>query len=113
MTQVTIASQWADAASDISLSEFGRRPEIVGDPGASEKTLVWEPDLTPEQVQVGQRILRLLHSAVRVTPAEWQALEPDIATLRAYRTRSGNPTNAQVVAALDSVIDVLRVIFRD
>ena len=74
---------------------------------------VWDPPLSDDELAILQRIRRLLRSAVRVTPAEWSAIEPSVTVLRTFRTRSGAPTNAQVVAAIDSLIDILRIMLRD
>lgn len=75
-------------------------------------TLTWTPDLSPADLATVQSIVKLAVGSTLLTKAERDNLEPDFTTLRAY-ANAASPTNAQTIAAVKSVIDVLRAFVRD
>lgn len=91
--------------------DAGQGP-IVADLSGSTLTLIFIPDLGPAKSAALDSLVRAAKSVVGLTSAERDALETDIATLRAYY-QNASPTNAQSVAAIKSIIAVLRAAFRD
>lgn len=118
VTRVTLDPEYAIEAAHLFFLATGREPQVNP---ANPTVLIFDPDLTAEEQQIGQRILRLLRSAVRVTPAEWEALEPVIDSLRTHRTRSDAAWSGMSAANRDaalidwnrSITDLLRVLLRD
>lgn len=94
-------------------SQLIREPATLGtDAATGDPVLTFEPPLTTAEQTTYANILRTLRSAVAITPAERQALEPDIATLRTY-VGVTSPTAAQTAAATKAIIRVIRALFRD
>lgn len=59
--------------------------------------LDFTPALTAQEQAIYDRLLRIARSTIpAITPAEWQALEPDIAGLATYQGLA-SPTLAQTV----------------
>jgi hypothetical protein len=71
-----------------------------------------EPDLNPQEAARFDELVADARARIRFTPAEMDALRPDIAGLRTYLALDP-PTAAQTVAATKAIIRVLRAIFRD
>lgn len=86
-----------------------RSPSIEDD--GNTLTLTFTPDLTAGEETILARIMRV-EGLMRITPAEWSIIEPDIDGLRTYMDIS-SPTNAQSVAAIKAIIRVLRALMRD
>lgn len=76
-------------------------------------TYSFAPDLTPQEAISFAGFVTIARGSTVVPLSSREAIQPAIDTLRAFRQRQQPPTNAQVVAAMDAVIDVLRVLFRD
>ena len=74
-------------------------------------TLTFTPDLDPGEEDTLRRVMRV-GMLMRITPAEWAAIEGDISGLRTYDGLS-SPTNAQSVAAIKALIHVMRALMRD
>lgn len=87
-----------------------REPSNVTDDGTT-LSLVFTPDLTAGEAATLARLLAI-SGLVRVTPAEWATIEPDIANARAY-LNVATPTLAQTAGMVKSLIRVLRVLLRD
>lgn len=87
-----------------------REPEGVTDDGTT-LSLVFAPDLTAGEAAILARLIRLT-GMLRITPAEWQAIEPDLVTGRNY-VQNASPTNVQTVAAVKSLWRVIGALLRD
>jgi len=87
-----------------------RAPSDVTDDGTT-LALVFTPDLTAPQSAILDRLIAL-SGLMRITPAEWQAIEPDIAGLVTYQGLA-NPTLAQTVLAVKAQSRILRAIIRN
>ena len=86
--------------------------EVLGYPGDT-RTLVVTPELTAAEQTTYARLLAIARSTIpAITPAEWQAIEPDIAGLRTYRAIA-TPTLAQTVLAVKAQSRILRALLRD
>jgi hypothetical protein len=84
-----------------------RRPALVNEDG--QTVSLFTPDLTPAEVTAYQRLLRLHHSRLGLTPAEFTALEPDLDGLRSF-VSVASPTASQTAAATKALIRVIRAI---
>jgi hypothetical protein len=87
---------------------LGREPVITDD--GSTLSATFTPDLTAGEANTLRRIVRISGFGM-MTPDDIAGIEADIDTLTAF-VALGNPTNAQAVAAVKSVIRVLNVVFR-
>jgi hypothetical protein len=96
-----------------SLCALYLRPcSLEGDP-VNGVSFVFVPALSPAEQTLFDRIRRLARSAVTgITPAEWEALEPDIAGLVTYQGLA-SPTLAQTVLAVKAQSRILRAMLRD
>jgi len=80
---------------------------------ANGPLFAFTPSLTPAEQTTYDRIVRLAKSLVEgITPAEWQAIEPDIAGLVTYQGLA-SPTLAQTVLAVKAQSRILRAIIRN
>ncbi len=75
-------------------------------------TITWTPDLTTQELATVNSVVKLALGSTLITKAERDAIDSDIVTLRAF-FQNATPTNAQSVAAIKSIINVLRVMLRD
>ena len=83
------------------------------DDDGSHPVFVFDPPLTAAEQPVFDRLLRLAQAlVVGITPAEWQALEPDIAGLQTYQGLA-SPTLAQTVQAVKAQSRILRAILKN
>lgn len=89
---------------------FLREPESVTDDGET-LSLVFTPDLTAPQTAVLNRLIAI-SGLLRITPAEWAAIEPDIDNARLY-LNVATPTLVQTAGMMKGLIRVLRVLLRD
>lgn len=90
-----------------------RSPIAVEVDGNGNPLPVWAVPLTGPEQAVYDRLLRIARSTVpSITPAEWQALEPDIAGLATYQGLA-SPTLAQTVLAVKAQSRILRALLRD
>jgi len=91
-----------------------RLPDLnSGAPEAPIRQLTYTPDLSPADRAVLDRIVSLGKSLVDgITPAEWEALEPDIAGLVTYQGLA-SPTLAQTVLAVKAQSRILRALLRN
>lgn len=97
-----------DVAGFVRLCEQAlRRPFLKWVDGATAAE--FEPDLTAPERDIYAALLRLHRSARGLTPAEFLALKPDLAGLRAYHDLAA-PTAVQTVAATKAIIRVLRAL---
>lgn len=100
-----------------------RSPTAYGsDDVTGEPVFTFVPPLSGAEQAVFDRLRAVARSRVHgITPAEWEALEPRLGDLRAFRTQSGAEFSALTAAQRDSalrtaligVIDVLRAMLRD
>ncbi len=90
-----------------ALTERGLPEPQVGEPDEQGlATLTFTPDLT--QAQADRLTAYARAALVRfMSPDTAYALRDQFTRLRAYRSRIGGPSNAQVVQAVDDIIDVL------
>jgi hypothetical protein len=86
---------------------------IATDDQSGDPILTFSPPLDPATEQpVYDRLLRLAKVRVLgITPAEWQALEPDVTNLKTY-LGIASPTAAQTAAATKAIVRVLGAILR-
>lgn len=75
--------------------------------------LDFTPPLSGPEQATYDRLLRIARSTIpAITPAEWEALEPDIAGLVTYQGLA-TPTLAQTVLAVKAQSRILRALLRD
>jgi hypothetical protein len=84
--------------------------EGVIDWDASPRTITFTPNLTAPEGTVLQRLVTLT-GILRITPAEWEVLEPDIAGLQTYQNLP-SPTLAQTVLAVKAQSRILKAMLR-
>lgn len=83
------------------------------DDDGSNPVFTFDPPLSAAEQTTFDRIVRLAQALVAgITPAEWQALEPDIAGLIQYQGLA-SPTLAQTVSAVKAQSRILRAILRN
>lgn len=83
--------------------------------------LTFEPPLDAAEQTAYAQLLRMARARFAGTLAEWQAIEPHLATLRTFRQRTTAQWNAltaaqrdtQLIAGVNALIDVLRQELRD
>jgi len=83
------------------------------DDGVERLELHWDHDFTPEEEKAWKRLLRRCRQRAEMDDTQESALDPHVAVLKQWRNRTGNPTNSQVVAAIDAIVEVLRITLRD
>lgn len=107
-TRPNTSSDLADLAAPLIAEYLGISVTVVG---ASQptRTLTYSRDLNATEMGVVERILR---SFSRITPAEREALENDVAGLRQYQDIA-TPTLAQTVLAVKAQSRILRALWRD
>ncbi len=89
-----------------------RSAVLTGDPVSGVYTLVFTPPLTPGEQTTFNRLQRMVASAVQgLTLVEWQALEADIVTCKAFVALAA-PTVAQHVAATKAHMRITAAILR-
>ena len=112
LTMARYISDDAEAAIQSLCTLYLRPCSLEGDP-VNGVRFVFVPPLTGAEQTVFDRISRLARSAVPgITPAEWEALEPDIAGLTTYQGLP-SPTLAQTVLAVKAQSRILRALLRD
>lgn len=90
-----------------------RLPVNTGAPEALQRTLIYTPDLTVAEQALFDRLVNLSKSLVEgITPAEWQAIEPDIQGLQTYQNLA-SPTLAQTIQAVKAQSRILRAIIKN
>lgn len=89
---------------------IGRTPLVVET--APPFTLTFTPDLSATEIDTLARIVAVLTSPLFSAPDDYAAIMAQVPTLRAYFLEP-SPTNAQSVAAIKSIIIVLRALIRD
>jgi len=91
-----------------------RDPSGYSTDGVTGQPIVsFVPALTAPEQATYDRIANLAKSLVAgITPAEWQAIEPDIAGLVTYQGLA-NPTLAQTVLAVKAQSRILRALLRN
>lgn len=87
-----------------------RQPETVtsGDP---DWTFTFTPDLTAPELVTFNRLVSVARSPIGITPAEWQAIQPDIDGLQTFQGIA-TPTLVQTVAAVKAQSRILRALLR-
>jgi len=86
---------------------------VASDDLTGEPILTFTPPLTAGEQVVFDRLAKLALSLVEgITPAEWEAIEPDIAGLATYQGLA-NPTLAQTVLAVKAQSRILRALIRN
>lgn len=78
-------------------------------------TWSWAATFTPAQEDEWDRIIRIAtrKSAQQDEVANDAIIESSIATMKAFRYRTQDPSAAQTWQTMDSIIDVLRLILHD
>lgn len=91
-----------------------RRPVGIATDDVSGLPVVeFTPALSGPEQTIYDRLLRIARSTIpSITPAEWEALEPDIDGLRTYQGLP-SPTLAQTVLAVKAQSRILRALLRD
>lgn len=80
-----------------------------GETGATETTWTWIPDLTTaEEAEWDDLMVRLGNDGTGM-PTE-AAIDGLISTMKSFKDRTGEPSNAQLATTLDAVIDYIRYI---
>ena len=102
-----------DAEIIALVSERLRPPSEYGRDESGSFFLRFDPPLTAQEQARVDAFIGMVRSPVKVDPEEWEALLPTLQQLRAFRTRTSAPTNAQVLATMDNIIDVLRALLRN
>ena len=75
--------------------------------------VVFDPPLSGAEQAIYDRLPRIARSLITgITPAEWEALEPDIAGLVTYQGLP-SPNLAQTVMAVRAQSRILRALLRD
>jgi hypothetical protein len=87
-----------------------REPTNVTDDGTT-LSLVFTPDLTVIEAATLNRLVAI-SAITRITPTEWEAIEPDLTLLRTY-AGTAVPTLTQTATVTKSIIRVLRALLRD
>lgn len=100
-----------------------RRPDGIATDSVTGLPVVdFTPPLSPAEQTIYARLVKLARSTIPgITPAEWQALEPDLAAMRTFRQQSQAEfmalTATQRDRALFDVVNaqtnVLRALLRD
>ena len=96
------------------LASYLRMPTgYINDPTVGGSGFVFSPPLDPTTEQpIFDRLVKIANSAVRgLSPAEFSAIENDIATCRAY-VGVTSPTAAQSAAALKALIRIVAALVR-
>ncbi|SRR6266542_3152812 len=113
----TLVTNDTDGIGETTLSMIVRacyrylRPAAVVGEGAPY-SLSFTPDLTPTEAELLQRILGVVLWRSTLAPDDYVAIRAEVPGLRAYYLNA-TPTNAESVAALKSVIRILRAILHD
>jgi hypothetical protein len=88
-----------------------RMPEAFV-PGQGTITYRYTPDLTAAEATTFDRLVSLARQrSVTITPAEWNAIQPDVATAKTYLGLA-SPTAAQTATALKSLIRIVAALVR-
>jgi hypothetical protein len=112
MTQITLGHRAASSLLDAA-REAGLPQSVVATTTNMAQTVItWTPDLSGPQLVLLASLQRLALAATLITPAERDALENDLAGLRAYQDVA-TPTLAQTAAATKAQNRVLRALLRD
>ena len=91
-------------------AQYLRPCELVSDNAGT--SYVFTPPLSAAEQTTLNRIVKIANAAVvGITPAEWQALEPDIDGLITYQGLP-TPTLAQTVLAVKAQSRILKAILR-
>jgi hypothetical protein len=110
MATVITVPQWAYAdVVNLMLAEGMTEADNTEGDGTTS-TMTWNTDLPSAQVDRINDMIGATKSGVSID--FYQSLEEEIPILKAY-TNQNNPTNAQSVTAIKSIIRVLRAIVRD
>ena len=83
---------------------------ITGDPITGAITFHFTPDLSTSEAATLAEIDSLARSGI--DPADWPTVRDELPTLRAFMQAS-SPSAAQSVAAVKSIVRVLRAILKD
>lgn len=91
-----------------------RSPEtVLWDQATLTATFRFTPDLTASEAATFADLLATVRTRdVQLTPAEYQAIKPDIALLRTF-AGINSPTLAQTAAATKAQSRILRALLRD
>lgn len=116
MTQLTVRGDLVNAVIAACTLSGIRAPDnpltATGNFVLASYTFTWTPDLSTQDQSTLASLVKLAIGSTLLTKAERDFLEPDFNTLRAY-ANAASPTNAQTIAAVKSIIDVLRAFVRD
>ena len=85
---------------------------VTGDPVTGAITFHFTPDLSTSEAATFAELDALARSGLAIDPADWPAVRDELPTLRAFMQAS-SPTAAQSVAAVKSIVRVLRAILKD
>jgi hypothetical protein len=89
-----------------------RDPTIVGEDGAGTMTFSFDPPLSVAEQATFDALVKQARSHVSgISPAEWQAIQPDIDGLITFQGLA-SPTLAQTVLAVKAQSRILRAILR-
>ena len=103
----------AQRARDLCVLYLRAPDGYATDDATGNPILTFTPVLTPGEQTTYNRLLNLAKSLVDgITPAEWQAIEPDIAGLVTYQGLA-SPTLAQTVLAVKAQSRILRALLRN
>ena len=74
----------------------------LGPLSSATRELVYDPDLSPAEQAIYDRLVRVVRSPVSITPAEWEAIESDIAAYRTFRQMTPAAFGALTAAQRDT-----------
>lgn len=98
---------------DLVTTTIRKPDEVAWDGATSTSTYRFTVDLTTQEAATFVDLVATLRTRnVDLTPAEYQAIKPDIAGLRTY-AGIATPTLAQTAAAVKAQSRVLRALLRD
>lgn len=107
----------------VAVTSAIRAPVTVAwDDATKTATYLFTPDLTAGEAQTFADLVATFRTHdVAITPAEYQAIKPSLATLRTQRQRTDAQWNAltaaqrdtQLIAWSRAITDVLRALLRD
>ena len=95
------------------LSQYLRQPVVTTLDAQGDLITTFDPPLSAAEQTIYDRLVRMAKAAITgITPAEWEALESDIAGLVTYQGIA-SPTAAQTAQAVKAQSRILRALLRN
>ena len=118
----TRAATYAEARLRDLCGRYLREPVMVTYADPDTFTFVFDPPLTTAEETAYAQLQGSARTAMTdISPSEWSALQPKVAEIRSFRTRTMAQWNAlsaanreaDEIAYLNDLTDVLRAMLRD